>query len=247
MAPRFIFEILRILEMSLAKAQGKGYGTATVDSEVKSIKSLLRGGQVNTCVDIGGNIGNYTQALNRQFPNADIFTFEPSKTNIDHLNNRFKDHSSIRILPYAVSDDIGEATLHSNTPGSGLGSLTKRDLDHIGIEFEVTEQVKTVRFEDFWKSEMNSRDIDIMKLDIEGHELAALKGCGDAIRATRIIQFEFGGCNIDTHTYFRDFWHFFQENGFKLYRVAPIGEMPITRYKERDEFFATTNYLAVRN
>lgn len=105
--------------------------------------------------------------------------------------------------------------------------------------------VKTIRFEDYWNKEMNCCEIDVLKLDIEGHEFDALQGCGEALKSTRVVQFEFGGCNIDTRTYFRDFWTLFNDLGFEIYRIAPIGEMQIFRYKERDEIFSTTNYLAV--
>jgi len=92
---------------------------------------------------------------------------------------------------------------------------------------------------------LQRRTIDIAKLDIEGHELAALQGFGDAIRATKIIQFEFGGANIDTRTYFQDYWYFFKEHGFDLFRITPFGHQAIPAYREADEFFSTTNFLAV--
>ena len=63
----------------------------------------------------------------------------------------------------------------------------------------------TVRIEDYWKSELNKKHIDIVKIDIEGREIAALTGFGEAINAASIIQFEYGECNIDTRTYFQDF------------------------------------------
>ena len=102
-------------------------------------------------------------------------------------------------------------------------------------------------FEDYWKTVLNSQQIDICKIDIEGHELDALVGFGEAIKHISVIQFEFGGCNIDTRTFFQDFWYFFQEKGFDLYRISPIGLIHIPRYRELDEFFfITTNYLAKR-
>ncbi len=247
MAPRIVFELLRGLEQTMSVLQGKGYGSTSVKAEIRSIQKLLGKAGIKTCVDIGGNIGNYTAELNTCFPKADIFTFEPSQTNIAKLQSRFAGRENIRIVPFAVSDFQGDAVLHSDVPGSGLSSLTKRDLDHIGLDFEATEDIKTIVFQDFWKSEMGGRDIDILKLDIEGHELAALRGCGDALKATKIVQFEFGGCNIDTKTFFRDFWHFFTDNGFTLYRIAPWGEMRIPKYREREEVFSTTNFLALRN
>ncbi len=85
----------------------------------------------------------------------------------------------------------------------------------------------------------------MFKIDVEGHELKVLEGVGSLINKIKVIQFEFGGCNIDTKTYFRDFWYFFKERNFDIYRITPLGPMKITQYKECYERFETTNYFCV--
>ena len=112
---------------------------------------------------------------------------------------------------------------------------------------ENVEEIQTIRFEDYWKKSLSSRPIDSVKLDIEGFELAALRGFGSALTNTKVIQFEFGGCNLDTRTNFQDFYYLFKELNFKIYRITPLGLQEITRYREMDEVFLTTNFLAVNN
>lgn len=239
-------KVLNFLEKRVQRGLGKGYGTKSIATEVNGIRQLIGPGEVKLCVDIGGNVGNYTAELIKQFPEAKVFTFEPSQTNIKKLHARFDDEPGVHLIPCAVSDTEGEAILYSDSPGSGLGSLSKRDLRYLGLDFDETETVRTVRFDDIWRSEMGGKDIDILKLDIEGHELSALGSAEEALRHTRAVQFEFGGCNIDTRTFFRDFWNFFSERGFSLHRIGPYGLLPITGYSERDETFTTTNYIAAR-
>jgi hypothetical protein len=82
-------------------------------------------------------------------------------------------------------------------------------------------------------------------MDIEGNELSALRGFGKALQVTKVLQFEFGGCNIDTRTFFQDFWYFFKENNFDIYRITPFGSDPILQYTELDECFTIANYIAV--
>jgi len=239
------FRAMKLLEGMAARAQGKGYGATTVQQEVRLLQRLS-GARPRLAVDIGGNIGSYTAELRKTNPSLEIHVFEPSAVNIGKLRARFGDDRLIRLVPLAVSDSSGSASLFSDEPGSGLGSLSRRRLDHFRISFDVKETVRTIRFEDYWGSELQGRPLDLVKLDIEGHELAALKGFGRALNVTRALQFEFGGCNIDTRTYFQDFWYFFREQHFDLYRITPFGAERIRRYKERDEFFKTTNYIAVR-
>jgi hypothetical protein len=107
------------------------------------------------------------------------------------------------------------------------------------------EEVEVRRFDTYWKQALSGRPIVIVKIDVEGYELMVLRGFGDAIRNVRVLQFEFGGTNIDTKVFFRELWRFFEEAGFDLYRITPIGAMRIDRYQERDEIFIIANFIAV--
>jgi FkbM family methyltransferase len=241
--PPGLFNLINHFERLAAYAQGKGYGTATTEQEVHLLQSLLQT-QPKLAIDIGGNVGNYTAELRKRNPSLEIHTFEPSTTNIEKLTTRFKNDSLIKLVPLALSDEAREATLYSNVPGSLMGSLTQRKLEHFNIAFDTKETIDTIRFEDYWKTTLQSRQLDMVKIDIEGHELNALRGFGSALYATKVLQFEFGGTDIDTRTFFQDFWYFFREKNFDIYRITPLGAQKITRYRESDEYFAITNYIA---
>jgi len=237
-------EFAKYIEDIAQKAQGKGYGAATIHQENDLVHKLLEREPL-IAIDIGGNIGEYSAELRRRNKNLEIHIFEPSKINVHKLNSRFAHDKLIKVVSLGVSDENGVATLFSDSPGSSLASLSNRKLEHFNIQFNVTEEISTIRFEEYWRSSLNERVLDIVKLDVEGHELAALKGFGDAIFSTRVIQFEFGGCNIDTRTYFQNFWYFFRERNFDIYRITPFGVEEIKAYRESDEHFSITNYIAV--
>jgi hypothetical protein len=89
----------------------------------------------------------------------------------------------------------------------------------------------------------------LWKIDVEGHEIDVLMGANHMLKQNKInlITFEFGGCNIDTRSFFQDFYYFFKDRGMKLFRITPSSYLhPITSYKEIDEQFRTTNFLAVK-
>jgi FkbM family methyltransferase len=222
--------------------QGKGWGSSTVHHEVRAAEKLL-GHRPKLCVDVGGNLGHYTQALLSEF-DSEVVIFEPSLKNYQVLQELFPAGERVSIENLALSNVDSVATLWADTEGSGLASLTKRRLDHFNIPFDFSEQVTTIRFENYWRDKLGSPEVDLLKLDIEGHELKALEGFGDALEHIDLIQFEFGGCNIDTRTYWQDFWYFFMKHSFDIFRLGPLGLRPIQRYSERDEFFTTTNYFA---
>jgi hypothetical protein len=95
--------------------------------------------------------------------------------------------------------------------------------------------------------EKNISRIDFLKLDVEGHELKALAGAKEMLSAGKIdrIQFEFGGCDIDSRSFFQDFFYLLQ-NRYDIFRILKNGLRPIKKYEETEEIFLTTNFLAVK-
>jgi FkbM family methyltransferase len=180
--------------------------------------------------------------------------FEPSTTHKELYKKSFENMSNVKINYLALSNVNGKQKLYYDTPGSALASLTKRRLEHFNTSMNHSEIVETTRFDDFWKTtdtylKNPNTIIDYVKIDVEGHELDVLEGFGNLLDKIGIIQFEFGGTNIDTRTYFQDFWYLFKDKkyDFSIYRIAPNGLIPINKYVETDEYFSTTNYIAVNN
>lgn len=239
---RILFSTLAFLESVFARIQGKGWKAPAVRQEVILAKKLVSDPQL--VIDVGGNQGSYTQALLEVFPSSKVIVFEPACVNIAILREKFKFNERVLIEPLALSSKSGFAKLYSNISGSALSSLNMRNLDHIGVVFDHVERVQATTFEEYWVQKLNRAQIDFVKLDIEGHELQVLKSFGEALMHVELIQFEFGGTQIDSRTFFKDFWEILRSNGFELYRIGPLGLRKLESYSERDEFFFYTNYLA---
>lgn len=89
-----------------------------------------------------------------------------------------------------------------------------------GVEVRITsrERIQVTTIDSFCRTEGIAR-IALLKLDVEGHELAVLRG------ASRMLEAEAG--SID------------------LFRIIPNRLVPIRFYGEHQEIFLTTNYLAI--
>ncbi|MBU1864122.1 MAG: FkbM family methyltransferase, partial [Candidatus Omnitrophica bacterium] len=114
------------------------------------------------------------------------------------------------------------------------------------INFSQSEKVSIDTIDNYC-SENNIQQIDLLKIDVEGHELDVLTGAEKMFKSCsiRIVSFEFGGCNIDTRTFMKDFFDFFTKKNMKIYRITPSGFLcPLPAYNELNEQFRTTNFIA---
>ena len=201
--------------------------------------------------DVGSNKGQFSDLIVTGLQNFDIpFTvhaFEPSRETFSILFEKFNSNKQVVLNNFGLGRESGIHELFYDNIGSGLASLSKRRLDHFNIRFEKSEQVKIQTLDIYCDSQAIDQ-IDLLKIDVEGHELDVLSGCSEMLRKQKVkmISFEFGGGNIDTRIFFQDFWYFFQQYGPKIFRILPSGHLlPISTYHENYEQFRTTNYLVL--
>jgi len=130
-------------------------------------------------LDIGANIGNHSLAFSLDA--RKVFAFEPVPEIFSLLSANIKQNNINNIQPVnlALSDNEAEKELYMNTSGNvGASSFDKRDDNSLLVA------VTLCRGDEFIKKE-NVENIDFMKIDVEGHELAVLEGLKSSIRKNR--------------------------------------------------------------
>lgn len=229
------------------------FGTASAyrtNGELHSLKQLARrwSNQPVTLFDVGANVGEFTLEILEVFRSQpfQLYTFEPSGIASAKLKQRVPDLPHVHIVQKALSDREGTADLFSPDQGSALASLHQRDLTHISREFNKKETVTITTFDKFCE-ENDIPYVHLLKIDVEGHELAALKGAQVMIdrNAVEVIQFEFGGTSLDSRSYFKDFFQLLSPK-YKIYRILPKGLRELASYSEKLEIYQSANYLAIR-
>lgn len=198
--------------------------------------------------DIGANVGQFagiakTVLKDNQYS---IHCFEPGRYTFDQLKANIKDDKRFCLNNIAMGKTVEASTLFYDEAGSGLASMTKRNLEHFGIDFSLSESI-LVDTVDNYCERVRIDKIDLLKMDVEGHELDVLNGAARLLEERRInsILFEFGGCNIDTRSFLQDYFYFFKKYGNnRIFRITPSGYLfPLDLYREINEQFRTTNFL----
>lgn len=236
------------LSMYLEMIQGKGAGPGwDLRSEINvALANIHR--QNAIIFDLGAHQGTWSDGILKSLgTQPHIYQFEPEEKNIKRLKE--KQLGNITIIDAAVSDKSGTDVLHvPDDGGSTISSLWKRR-ESIFQEHNYQEKLITTITIDEVVNRFNIDTIDFMKMDIEGHEFAALLGAKETLKSRKIkaLTFEFGSGNINSRTFFHDFWDLLNPLGYKINRICPGGVIfPIKQYYEDLEYFrGATNYLAV--
>ena len=136
-------------------------------------------------VDVGSHIGSFLGLLMRYAPNGHHVAFEASPIKCEWLRRRFSD---VEIFHYAVAGEAGSAVFEEDVVRPGYSHL-KAGRSESGAK-SILYEVQTCRLDDVL---LKKDRIDLIKFDIEGGELAALRGAVELVEKCRpAIIFECG-------------------------------------------------------
>jgi FkbM family methyltransferase len=124
-------------------------------------------------LDIGANVGYFTLIAAKKAKTGKIFSFEPVSELCEQLRKNIEENklNNVEINRLAVGEHNQDAVIFlSGSDNQGMSSLRPPE-NFAGI----SQPIRTIRI-DNWAIENNIKKIDVIKLDIEGSELSALKG-----------------------------------------------------------------------
>lgn len=228
----------------LHAADGQGSGSGwDVKGEVRAaLKNLQKVDPV--LLDVGANTGLWTRLALRSKPASKIWMFEPNPGCFVELRAIAENAT---LVPAALSDRTGEATLHLHGATDLCASMDFRRDSFLGDARAIEIEVNCLRLDD-WITQSHVPVPDLVKIDAEGHEYQILKGFGQLLeqRLVELIAFEFGSANLNSGIFFRDFWDLLTGCGYSLSRILAGGRLvSVSRYDERLEYFrGASNYLA---
>ena len=131
-----------------------------------------------TIFDVGANRGLKTTEFINLFPSASIYAFEPYLPLFEELEKRFQHNKKIHLYNIGISNEKGNSVFNVNT---GLDTSSFLNSNKTGLNSDaqvqtIQELVLPLTTLDHVVSEEHIDRINILKMDIQGSELNALKG-----------------------------------------------------------------------
>ncbi|HVR40616.1 MAG TPA: FkbM family methyltransferase, partial [Thermoanaerobaculia bacterium] len=205
--------LYRLAKKYIARYDGNNNADMNTNGELLFMRERLAHARV--VFDVGANRGDWAARALEINPDIDLHCFEPSRPTFDALVAR---GFHARLNRFALGDKPGDARMFVHDD-SGTSSLyDRRGVEHFTATGEETIQVRTA---DDYCAEVGIESIDFFKIDVEGHEMAVMRGMEKLFRTghVKVIQFEYGGTNIDAHVLLKDVWELLEPHGYRFYKL----------------------------
>ena len=177
-------KLMAILRVAPYRAALLRYGVAASVEHAAVLGQL----QLRTVVDVGANRGQFSLFALHSFPAARIVSLEPLSAPAERFRRVFAGEQRVTLHTAALGPQIGQSTMHvsGHDDSSSLLPITPVQAKLFrGTEEVRTETVRIGTLSEFLDS-TSIVEPALLKLDVQGYELEALRGCGDRQRPVLI-------------------------------------------------------------
>ena len=197
-------------------------------------------------IDIGAHKGEFISGINKNFVINKAYCFEPNPNIFQILQKKYLYNKKFQLLNFGASNIADNISFYENieSSSSSINELNTDSkyykkkffiLNFFGSKKEVVNKikVKVITLYDFL-IENKINNIDLLKIDTEGHEYQVLKGLGDKFNIINSILLE----------------HHFDDMLIKNYKLSNIHDLLIEngfkkRFKVKMKFRKSFEYLYV--
>jgi FkbM family methyltransferase len=186
---------------------------------------ILRESSINLVLDIGANTGQYAETLRANGFRGRVISFEPTSEAFAALSQKAASDERWSCEQLALSDREGPRVikLSANSWSSSLLPLAARgvrsapDSVYVGSEVVTTSCLDTLAPRVF-----HPDDSVLLKLDVQGHELAVLRGGERALALIEAVESELSVVPLyQGQSLIGDVLAFLSRLGFELVALEP--------------------------
>ena len=219
--PPLFYRVANYVERKIIRPQDRVEKTHPFDA-------IPNGINAKWILDVGANVGDVAVAALESYPNAQVICFEPVNKTFEILTKRMEPYSKRSHLFNVALSDVEETGVINITTYHGANSISPQAQFHQDFNPHVREvskeEIHLVRLDDF-ATKFPSQKIDIMKIDVEGHELNVLKGGASFIsKSVDVVIIEISLMrdeSLNNQAVFEIF-SFFNSSGFSLLNVMDL-------------------------
>lgn len=205
------------MELELDLQDEKDYWLGTYEPELQdTVEALVSTGMI--VYDVGANIGYISLLLAKKVGDTGrVFAFEALPDNVKRLNaNLRRNHLENRVQVYAGAVVEGEKPVQFMVGPSGGMGKARGSAGRDGVQYLGEVSVQGISLDAFVYQQGNPAP-QLLKMDIEGGEVLAVKGMGRLLSEARpILLVELHGPEAS-----QAMWDALNQNGYLICRMQP--------------------------
>jgi FkbM family methyltransferase len=175
-------------------------------------------------VDGGAHTGSVIDLFLKQYASPIIYAFEPVPELGFQLEKKYSSFANVKVYQKAIGEKSGniEFNVLNNLVSSSILKPSEVKKHYHGEKINIKEvvNVSIIRLDEALKE---VKEIDILKLDLQGYELEALVGCGDKLSDVKVITTEVEFISLyENQPLFSDIDIFLRRHEFQLFNLYEL-------------------------
>lgn len=187
-------------------------------------------------LDCGSHIGLSILYFKKVYPEAKIVAFEPNPNTFKLLKRNVEENKlkNVKLINAALSDQEGKGTLYvsgeEDSPSSWGDAIVTNKWNKPEISKKI--KVKTTKLSNYIE-----KDVDFLKLDIEGTETRVLKEIEPKLSLVKEIVMEFHGSSTNKENNLKEVLKILKDNNF-AYTIKQEGKLlEVEEVEKKDPFW----------
>jgi FkbM family methyltransferase len=245
-----VHRIARQCEKFLHGFYNQGFYDFVENGEARVIDTVLAECKAGPRLvfDVGANRGEWGKIVLARKPDAVVYCFEIVPATAALLRVALAGHPTAHVCDFGLSSTAGETNIFWNRASDHTSGIAPW---HEASPFASDIEVVTSRVDtgDAVMQRAGLARIDLLKIDVEGHEIEVLSGFRDTLASSalrpRVIQFEYGETWLPARHTLMEAYRLLEPSGYAIGRLYPDG-VDFKPYALADDHFRMGNYIAVQ-
>lgn len=196
-------------------------GTGAFEAQRKLIAGLHIGAPL--IFDVGAHHGETIKKYRKAFPQCRVVSFEPTPSAFEILQRKWGNDRDVKLINKAVTRMDGPVDFYVNSLDATNSTLLRPSAGRRYYPRTATAEGKVIADGISLDSFLGDGEVPaILKMDIQGGELAALEGARRSIESSglKLIYTESMFVpHYETQPLLRDIWNYLADYGYSLYNI----------------------------
>jgi FkbM family methyltransferase len=242
--------IARQCEKFLHGFYNEGFYEFSENGEARVIDTVVADSRARPFVvfDVGANRGEWAKCVLARKPDAVVYCFEIVPTTAALLRDALAGYATVHVCDFGLSSSADDTQVFWNRASDHTSSIAPwHEVSPFASDIAVVSS--RVDAGDAVMRREGLARLDLLKIDVEGHEIEVLTGFRDALASPelrpRVIQFEYGPTWLPARHNLMEAYRLLEPSGYALGRLYPDG-VDFKPYRLADDHFRIGNYVAAQ-